>query len=311
MHGKMKLDYEKLKKRSKILAKRYQDIGMKDRSEKVYNCADYIRFAHMIKEDKLKREIATVFFCKDKFCPVCMKRKSILMLQKLKDYTEVLEDQGYGFLHLTLTLKNMDDPAEMLRKLWSSWRDLRRRKVFKVFEGAYVSLEVTYTAKNKFHYHLHCLLATKLKLPMEKDKFRELEQKISNEWLDITGDSYIIKLQGAKNVIQFAKYITKMDCIDEMDNKTLREFVKAMKGKKTVSKVGVFRGLDDEIENMMDIEDYKEEEEKVLFYELWRWNNEKEKYDVCYHDKMDNELTEEEVKKTIEELEKNDVKTNW
>ncbi len=305
-HVKFKIDFEKMKIKSEYLAKRYLDIGRKDRYKKVLDCANYVRFKLIGNENKIERKFAGVYFCKDKFCPCCMKRKSQLMLKQLTGYTKVLKKEGYNFLHLTLTLKNMDDPGKMLAKLWTSWRDLRRRVVFKVFEGAYVSLEVTYTKKKGYHFHFHVLLATKLELPMPIDEFRELETRISNEWLDITGDSYIVKLQGAKNIYQLCKYVTKLDCIEDMDKKTFEEFVKIMYGKRTNTKVGVFRELNDDVEKMME-EDKIEEKEEIICYEQWKWTG--KSYEVSYCDEYGKELKKEEVKKLIEEWRKKNVDT--
>ncbi len=305
---KFKNNIERLKKESVLLAEKYFDVNMTDRSEKVINCAQYVRFKIVGDGSDVKRKFDGVYFCKDKFCPVCMARKSMLMVRQLTNYTEVLKEKGYGFLHLTLTLKNMDDPKMMLDKLWQSWRDLRRRKVFEVFEGAYVSMEVTYTKEKGYHYHLHTLLATKMKLPMEKEKFHALEEKISDEWLEITKDSYIVKLQGAKNIYQLCKYVTKIKCVEEMDNQEFKEFVKIMMGRRMVSKVGVFRGLDDEVENMMEVDNEElEEEEEIILYEGWRWNRESKSYKIEFFDIMGNKITQEEADRIIDEWRKKNV----
>lgn len=298
----------RLKNDQSIISDRLENIDSK-RALKIRNCSNVIRYRLVYEKDRaLNKKVCQVYRCKDMFCPVCQKAKSQLLRSKLITYTDSLRKEGYDFLHLTLTLKNMDDPGDMLKKLWTSWRDLRRRKVMSWSDGQYVSLECTYSEEKGYHFHLHVLCATKLKLPLKKKIYIELENAIGSEWYDITGNSYIVKLSGVKNVNQFAKYVTKINDLDKLKNQQLVRFLNVMAGKKTYTKLGVFRGIEDNLDDI-DHEEIKDTEE-FLCYEVWEWNG--YRFDVSYRDIDNKRISLEQVKKLIKEMErKKNVKIDW
>ncbi len=268
----------------------------KERIDKIRNCGKYFRYRITYQGD-IKRKLSHAYFCKDMFCPVCQKRKSMLLLNKLDEYVSYLKEQGYNFLHLVLTLRSEFEPGVMRERIWKSWRDLRRRKVMEWADGFYASLEVTFNRKKGWHFHLHICCATKLQLPMSREEFFKLGDRISEEWYKVTGDSYITKLIGTKNLKQFCKYITDYDSINEMSGEEFRELIKVMRGKKNMTKSGVFRGLDDEIE--ITESDIEEENEEFLFYEVMRWDKQARKYIVTWEDVKGKTLSYEDVRKIL------------
>lgn len=301
------ISYEDLKKKSVEYAKRLYALEIKDRSKKVLECAKFARYQYFYDGD-VKKKIASVQFCKDMFCPLCQKRKAIKEGAKLNEYVEVLKEEGYGFVHLILTLKNDFDAERMREKLWLSWRDLRRRKVLDFASGCYASLEVTFSERYGYHFHLHVMLATKLKLPLSLKEYRILDNAIEKAWLDITGDSYITKLKGCENVKQFVKYICKPDDMKMMDNENMKGLLKAMKGKKTYTKTGVFRNVEIDEEDD-DIEDMDMEEQFICF-EVLEWSENDRCYIRRFEDENFKEITMDEVKRRIKKIkgEKKDVK---
>lgn len=293
-------EYKSLKYKNKIFAKRLLDMKMQKRSEKILYCAEVMRY-QIYWQDGIKKKLAAVHFCKDMFCPICMKKRSIENGMKLQRMCEKLKEKGYGFLGLTLTLKNDFDAEEMREKIWRSWRDLRRRKVMEFMNGAFASLEVTFSKDTGYHFHLHVLLATKLKLPLDRASYRFISDNISLNWLQITGDSFITKLTGVKNYKQFSKYVTKMEDVLSMDDEALKGLMKSMYGKKTYTKTGVFRDVDIDVDKL---DDKDIDDEEFICFEVYRWNNELNVYERKFEDKDFNEIDMQEVILRMREVKK-------
>ena len=117
---------------------------------------------------------------------------------------------------LTLTLKNGEDLLQMykhLRKSLTTLRDRRNRQrgvsVFEFIDGAFWSIEVKRgSGSDLWHPHVHMvILADSARVPSR--------HAISQEWQDITGDSFVIDLRPidqddmASGFIEVFKYAVK------------------------------------------------------------------------------------------------------
>lgn len=119
--------------------------------------------------------------CKDRFCPVCQKKRSLLWLAKLYPIFDNLINKGYIVNFLTLTIKDTESLKEGLDLLLGAFRvmqhdDKTMSKQFNnLFIGGIRALEVKMGANSKlWHPHLHMLVV--------KNKKSKDFETIKNMW---------------------------------------------------------------------------------------------------------------------------------
>ncbi len=132
------------------------------RSERMLDCGSLLRFS--VSRTGEKRLISAQF-CRDRMCPACQKRRSLVMFHQVKDVCLSLQSEykSTAYLLLTLTVPNVPEDklkAEiaLMNKAWSS---LSKKVEFKKsIWGWFKALEVTYNQNaNTYHPHFHILLA--------------------------------------------------------------------------------------------------------------------------------------------------------
>lgn len=174
--------------------------------------------------------------CHDRFCLPCMQDRARLIVANLKAQ---LEYEPTRFL--TLTLKHNDSPlTEQLDRLYSSFTSLRRRQFWQdAITGGVAFLELKLSSTDdRWHPHLHILLRGKY-LP---------HKLISDAWLQITGDSFIVEISMAKSPAHLYGYLTRYVTkawSGGMYRKLhkLREAIQALHGRKLLSSFGNFSRL--------------------------------------------------------------------
>ena len=146
------------------------------RAEATADCGSYLEFE--LQPDLYRLHKAN--FCKSKFCPMCMWRRSLKIFAQMSQVMDYLqnnpETRGYRYVFLTLTQRNCTGPelpgvVDRMAKAWYaiihgdvlpgtekshrySW--LREH----VIRGAFRTLEVTVNqAANTYHPHFHIVLA--------------------------------------------------------------------------------------------------------------------------------------------------------
>lgn len=193
--------YGKAVKRSREMAKYLAGIGDHFRFMKLADCGSSLTFHHYFTVGLLR--LVKAFFCKNHLlCPMCAIRRGGRQLRKYKDrYESLLKQAAAGGVNLhpqlvTLTIKNREDLLEAVTRLQHGLKILgqrardKKRGWSKCSEWAHVlgvcgSIEVT-NKGNGWHAHTHLFcLANKI---LDSDK-------ISLEWHQITGDSFIIDIQ--------------------------------------------------------------------------------------------------------------------
>lgn len=174
-----------------LLTPHCRDALWKGRLKRLRDCATFLDFDECPVDSRHDSRLKRANFCHLKFCPECQWRRglkySLKTYQVISHYLRGSPD--YGVVHLTLTLKNVDDMQGVHSRLIRSFQKLRDRKVFDRCVGGIWALEVTMRGKG-YHPHLHCLCL----VPRNKNGLPVLaaQQALSDAWLDITGDSYII-----------------------------------------------------------------------------------------------------------------------
>lgn len=154
-------------------------------------------------------------------------------------YGNILDTNKYFWYFTVLTVKNSHDIQEVLNHLKHSFNKLRKKishykernyeTVFSALGGVY-SVEITYNYKTGFHPHINFLWCsdkkiTDIKLYKSKKQKSKNQtslyynsEKVSQEWLSITKDSFItsitpinIQLNLKKNLMEIIKYALKFN----------------------------------------------------------------------------------------------------
>lgn len=141
----------------RLLAPSYQR-----RAELVAQCGTYLEYRVSEQGSQLHR----ANFCRDRLCPLCTWRRSLKIYAQISRVMDVLQERGYQFLFLTLTIRNRAgaDLPDAVQQLYDGWRKLyHKHSVFRrTICGTFRSLEVTRNAQTgEYHPHLHCILAVR------------------------------------------------------------------------------------------------------------------------------------------------------
>lgn len=249
-------------KENALQFRRYLDsVGEDGLADDLGNCANYAAFREYftIGETRLSR----ICTCKKHLlCPLCAIRRGAKALRVYLARVEHLrsQDENLRPYLVTLTVKNGPDLVERFAHLVSNLRTLHRRRsrrntnseVLKASSSVW-SYELTNnrTARTPsghvielpnggtgWHPHVHAIW-----LCHEKPD----AQKLSREWLELTGDSFIVDvrpLDDSDPVAAFCevfKYALKFSDLADPD----RLFAyRTLKGKRLQDSFGDLRGLD-------------------------------------------------------------------
>lgn len=171
--------------------------------------------------------------CHDRFCVPCAKARSLLIADNLRQH---LRDVPHRFI--TLTLRTTDEPlATTIDNLLRHFQVLRRRRFWrKRVRGGTAFLETKYNAEaERWHTHLH-VIAEGSYIP---------QHELADEWLSITGDSYIVDIRlardSAKTIDYISKYATKtLDTTTTHRPERLQEAITALAGRKLLYSFGTW-----------------------------------------------------------------------
>lgn len=137
------------------------ELDFVGRSQRMFDCGSSLTFAvSATNEMRLYR----AFFCKDRMCPSCQKRRSLVLFHQVKDVCQSIQNENptYKYLLLTLTVPNVkaEKLSDELKHLMKSWDRLAKRKEFKgKIKGWFRALEITYNSqRDDYHPHFHVLL---------------------------------------------------------------------------------------------------------------------------------------------------------
>ena len=138
-------------------------MAYEKRQKRMSECGNYLEFAV---DAEGKKRLKQAYFCKDRMCPCCQKRRSLKAFHEVRDVcVEVLNRRpSVVFLLLTLTVPNVHESIldETVKHLFKSCgRLFRRAEVKRILLGWFRTLEIT-AEKNRegfYHPHFHILLA--------------------------------------------------------------------------------------------------------------------------------------------------------
>lgn len=136
--------------------------------------------------------------CKQKWCPVCV--RAIATKRSMK--FALAASQMQWPMHLTLTVQNVVDDSDFVRRLRRSFGKLRHRKIWKQnVRGGVAGIEVTNKGRG-WHPHIHALidckwLAIKTPPPQRgesaynvKTKLRKAKREFTDLWKSIIKEKH-------------------------------------------------------------------------------------------------------------------------
>jgi len=186
--------------------------------------------------------------CRDRFCEACAGERRRQVARNLHHWLQARHPIGsfrpgqYPVRFLTLTLKSSEAPlAETISRLCNCFNRLRRRRPFTdLISGGLMFLEIKRgRSSGLWHPHLHVLVEGKY-IP---------QKLLSDHWLAITGDSFIVHVEAlsspAKAVSYVAKYSGKaLDASVWRNSDHLVEAIKALAGRRSFQTFGDWKSLD-------------------------------------------------------------------
>lgn len=141
--------------------------------------------------------------CGNRFCTTCNKSRTSRLRKRVRFLMKnVTLSKGRSFKFLTMTIPNMDNPAEQLKIIQKSFRRLRQRKYWKTkVEGGCVFYEVKTGTDGKYHIHLHAIIQSDY-IPVKE---------LSEIWSQVSPGCIIdIRWISDKAIINYiTKYTTK------------------------------------------------------------------------------------------------------
>lgn len=158
---------------------------------RIFECGETLMF----KENNNGLKLEHAFFCKNKFCPICMWRKSLKHAQTAKKILEKFTNDypKARYIHLTLTAKNcqLNDLSKAITELNRSFNRLMKyEEVDKFIFGFLRGTEVTFSEfHNTFNQHMHILIAVKSSY-YKKDNYIS-QEKWSKLWSKAMRVDYI------------------------------------------------------------------------------------------------------------------------
>lgn len=190
-----KTDWRKLKLKSFAVSKAMgmsptpEQERLLKRSVVMEGCGSQLTFAS---DRSGNKRLVSAWFCKDRMCPACQKRRSLIVFHQVKDVCLSLQSEYKSTQYLLLTLTIPNVPIEELKAAMSTmnkaWTKMTKRAEFKkAVWGWFKALEVTCSSRDKntssYHPHFHILLA----VPGEYFKGKNYIKQV--RWLELWQES--------------------------------------------------------------------------------------------------------------------------
>jgi len=129
--------------------------------------------------------------------------------------------------------------AQMISRLYTCFINFRNLKEFKLnVEGGAAFCEITLDEHGRWHPHLHCVI----------EGSYWMQQRISDAWLQVTGDSPVVDIRSIDGAAQVARYVSKyatkpIHASVFNDTDKLDEAILALRGRRLCLTFGTWRGL--------------------------------------------------------------------
>lgn len=165
-----------------VVIPQLKNLGYKKKAERLEDCGNYKNLAICTTCGRTHFNGATS--CKDRFCPVCQKKRGLLWLLKIYPILENLIKKGFIINFVTLTVRDGKNLQERVNILNSSFRYMQhedkylRQEFNSLYIGGIRCLEVKLGKfSNLWHPHMHMLVVKRA-----KTDFREDREFLTSAW---------------------------------------------------------------------------------------------------------------------------------
>lgn len=232
-NGRRERPWRAQKRKSLALGASYIRIGKKTgrkeiekKGARVTVCADDVEFSTVRNNatGAVSRKLTAANFCRDRLCPMCQWRKSLVMfgqLSRVMDYVES-ENPNAIPIFVTLTVRNCneDDAQETIDALLNGWTRLRKSLEKRgVCLGSFRALEIApHADKKELHPHLHAVVMVPREYFSKACDMYMTTVEWSQAWRKAAGLDYdpvcdVRRIKGgekiSKAVAEVAKYAVK------------------------------------------------------------------------------------------------------
>jgi len=204
------------------------DRRLQDQARSMASCADSV---HLYVDPEHAEVHEYLHRCKCRLCPLCARARAIHVGAQVEELVRTMKKPR----HLVLTVKSTGLPlSEQLHNLSTWFAKLRRTPFWRhnVTAGVY-TIECTMNERTgKWHPHIHCVFDGNY-LPYK------IVQRL---WHEITNGSEIIWLEPVDDVHgmtnELCKYIGKPQDAEHWTDEQLREYAKAIHGRRMMQTFG-------------------------------------------------------------------------
>lgn len=249
-----------------------RDAAFKKKADRIWNCSNYLVFAQNVNTEtgETSRKLVAAQFCRDRLCPMCAWRKSLVTFHQVSDIMDYIDRERPGLIpiFITLTMRNVPSErlADAITEVLTGWRRLTNKKfnrrLYRAAVGWMRTLEITYNkATGEWHPHIHAIVL------VDSDYFNNPEKYIDHdalvaEWrwalkvdYDPSVDVRTIKKGRAHAVAEVSKYTVKPgDWIDGDDDAT-DERVRLLSTVLARRRLVAFGGLMKDVRDLLKQED--------------------------------------------------------
>lgn len=210
------------------------DKGLpRDRAWSVSHCRS---IAWFVRHDETGEVRIASSSCHLRWCPLCARARRNYIAREVSEWLDHSDHPKF----LTLTLKHTDEPLkEQIDHLYSSFRELRRRKDFdrRVTGGIWFFHIKRARSSGQWHPHLHCLV-TGLYIP---------QSRLRHMWIEITTCSEIVDIRGVDDheraAFEAARYAASPGSLINMDLAGKAEMVDTLHGRRICGTWGTGRDI--------------------------------------------------------------------
>lgn len=232
----------------------FENWMVKDLYTKVLNCGTSLQFGV---DSKGITHLIGGNFCRNRICPMCQFRRAEKLFSQAIQIVEKMEQDGFRFLHLVLTVPNPQDERELVETIKNLYKSFGKfwkyKEVKKAYKGAIRCLEISYNYERcEFHPHLHCLIAVKKsyftdsKVYLKYDRIMELWAKACKSERLYQVSVRAVKEGDYRGVAEVCKYSVKPLDFDDTQEQWQNERIILnlgwrLKGTRLLQKYGVLK----------------------------------------------------------------------
>lgn len=200
--------------------------GEEGRAVRMESCSrEWMAYRHVPTKNVILRSNR----CRDRFCLVCMSLRSAAMVRR---FDSIIEKWPVVRM-MTFTVRSSDNLKEQIGFLRGCFRELRRRRAWKLHvDGYLVTLEVTH-GEAGWHAHLHVLY---------QGAYWDFTG-LKAEWKAVTKNEGSVDIRIAGSIKEALKYVVKPKAIMALGEKKMCELIEVMRGVRCLSTGGTLRGI--------------------------------------------------------------------